>query len=394
MSRKGTRAPLHPAALLAITAGLTALGSLAIHMFVPAMPAAAAELGASPSGIQLALTLYFGALAISQFVAGPITEAVGRRPLVIASALLFVLGSVMAWAAPNLIVLLAGRVIQAAGGASGLVASRAMAADKGGASGARDMALLMAIVMLSPMLGPVLGAFLTASIGWHSIFAALAIAGLVIGGCAMFWLPETMHAAPAPFTLSGTARAWRGLLADRRFVRNLLIGCCMTASLTIFLTAAPFLLLKLEVAETRLGLCFALVAAAATVGALLASWLAGRVRPELLVRITAWPMAAAAILFAILAASGEAGASTLLAVMAFHGFGTGMIAPTVLNGAVAAGGGRGGLVASAYGSIQMAGNALAGAAAVALPSGSLAAFALAFAAISACAALLATTRPS
>jgi DHA1 family bicyclomycin/chloramphenicol resistance-like MFS transporter len=375
--------------VLAITAGLTALGSLAIHMFVPAMPAAAADLGASPSAIQLTLTLYLAAMAAAQFVSGPLSDALGRRPLIIASALLFVVGSVVAWAAPNLATLLAGRVVQAAGGASGLVASRAMAGDRAGPGATRDVALLMSVVMLSPMLAPVLGAWLATTLGWHAIFALLGAAGLVIGGCAIAWLPETRAGARGSLGLAGVAGEWRRLVADRRFLRNLTIGCSLTAGLYVFLTASPFLLLRFGVAADDLGLCFALVAGALAAGALGAGWLAGRVQPLRLIRASACAIAAATILFAILALAGRAGTGALLATMAAYALGGGLIAPNAMSGAMAAGDGRPGIAVSAYGSIQMAGNALAAGAAAALPSGSVVAFALVLAGCALCAAALA-----
>ena len=363
-------------------------------MFVPAMPSAAADLRVTPDAIQLSLTLYLAAMAAGQLIAGPLSDAFGRRPAIIASASLFVLGSIVAWAATDLVALLGGRILQALGGASGLVASRAMAGDKAGSRATRDVALLMAVVMLSPMLAPILGAGLASSLGWHSIFALLAAAGIVLGGMAILFLPETRSASSEKLGLGAMAGQWRRLLADRRFLRNLAIGCSLTAGLYIFLTGSPFLFLGLGVAQGDLGLCFALVAAAMAIGAISAGWLAGRVRPLLLVRVSACAIAAATILFAILALIGEAGAVALLATMAIYALGGGLIAPNAMSGAMAAGDGRPGLAVSAYGSIQMASNTAAAAFAIALPSGSIVAFSLALVATATCAAILAASRSS
>ncbi|HEY5724262.1 MAG TPA: Bcr/CflA family efflux MFS transporter [Allosphingosinicella sp.] len=393
MSRAKGRS-LHPGAILAITAGLTALGSLAIHLFVPAMPGAAADLGVSPDAIQLTLTLYLAAMAVGQLVAGPLSDAFGRRPAIIASAFLFVLGSIAAWAATDLVGLLAGRVLQAFGGASGLVASRAMAGDRAGPGATRDVALLMAVVMLSPMLAPVLGAWLASKLGWHSIFALLAAAGLVLGGAAVLFLPESREASRDGLRLGAMAGQWRTLLGDRRFLRNLAIGCSLTAGLYIFLTGSPFLLLRLGVEEGYLGLFFGLVAGAMAIGAISAGWLAGRAQPLLVVRVSACTIAAATILFGMMALAGQAGAIALLATMAVYALGGGLIAPNAMSGAMAAGDGRPGLAVSAYGAIQMTSNAAAAGIAVALPSGSIIAFALALAATAACAAILAASPAS
>lgn len=378
--------------MLAITAGLTALGSLAIHMFVPAMPVAAADLGISSAAIQLTLTVYLAAMAVGQFVSGPLSDAFGRRPLIIASAILFVAGSTLACFAPNLATLLAGRAVQALGGASGLIASRAMAGDRSGAQAARAVALLMSVAMFSPMLAPVLGAWLASAIGWRSVFALLAAAGLAIGACALLWLPETRPARGEAPSLKRMAADWRRLIVDRAFLRNLLIGCSLTAGLYVFLTASPFLLLRLGVAPSHLGLCFALVAGSLAAGALSAGALAGRVQPARLVRAAAWSAAAATCAFVAVAAAGAAGAATLLGAMTIYAFAGGLIAPNAMSGAMAAGQGSAGTAVSAYGAIQMGSNAVAAGAVAALPAGSVLAFALALAGAATLAALVAATR--
>jgi DHA1 family bicyclomycin/chloramphenicol resistance-like MFS transporter len=72
---------------------ITALGSLAIHMFVPAMPIAAAMLRASPSVMQLTLTLYLVGVGTGQIVSGPLADHIGRRPVLLGGIAIFVLGS-------------------------------------------------------------------------------------------------------------------------------------------------------------------------------------------------------------------------------------------------------------------------------------------------------------
>jgi DHA1 family bicyclomycin/chloramphenicol resistance-like MFS transporter len=288
--------------------------------------------------------------------------------------------------------LLIGRIVQAIGGASGLVASRAMAGDRAGAHATRDVALLMAVAMLSPMLAPVLGGYLSAALGWHAIFALLAAAGLAIGGCAFVWLPETRPVGGAVLTVRSLARDWRRLITDRRFLRNLLIGCSLTAGLYTFLTTSPFLLVRLGVPQRDLGLCFAAIAGALAAGALSASWLAGRLETRRIVTTAAGSIAAVAATFALLTLVAHPGAATLLIAMAIYAFGGGLIAPSAMSGAMAAGDGRAGVAVSAYGAIQMASNAMAAGAAAALPSGSPSAFALALAATAIVAALLAATK--
>ena len=159
-------------------------------MVVPAMPSAAAALHASPSVMQLTLTMYLAGVGTGQIVSGPLADRIGRRPVMLGGILIFAVGSAACWAAASVELLLAGRLVQALGASAGLVVGRAMAGDAAGTRGARDMALLTAIVMLSPMIAPVLGSLLVETGGWRAIFAVLTLVGLTCGGAALRWLPE------------------------------------------------------------------------------------------------------------------------------------------------------------------------------------------------------------
>jgi DHA1 family bicyclomycin/chloramphenicol resistance-like MFS transporter len=104
-------------------------GTLSLHILVPALPEAAADLGVSGGAIQLALTLYLVGLAGGQLFYGPLSDRLGRRPVLLGGLCLYVLGSLGCALAPGIGALIGGRVVQALGGCSGLVLGRAILRD-------------------------------------------------------------------------------------------------------------------------------------------------------------------------------------------------------------------------------------------------------------------------
>jgi DHA1 family bicyclomycin/chloramphenicol resistance-like MFS transporter len=344
-----------PVRLLLIGA-VTALGSLAIHMFVPAMPAAAVSLGARRQAVQMALTLYLAGVAGGQLVAGPLADRLGRRPLLIAGTALFVAGSLLCAAARSIEFLLIGRVLQALGASAGLVAGRAMAGEGAGTKGARDMALLTAIVMLSPMLAPLIGGMIVEALGWRAIFLLLAGLGAICCLAIRLWMAEPPRSVATPASSIGAD--WVRLARNAGFRRNLAIGTALSGGLYVFLAASPFLLVdSYGVDPHRLGPVYGAVALGAACGALAGGALATRWPIGRIVGLgVAVSVGAAAILLAG-ALGGQHRVAWLVVPMVVFAGGGGMVVPNAMTTALRSAQGRGGTAVSIYGAVQMAGSA-------------------------------------
>ena len=113
---------------LALLIAVTMTGTMAMHVFVPAMPAAAADLGTSPSLIQSTITLYIVGLAARQLIYGPLSDRFGRRPVLLFSLALYVLGLVLAIPVASVGELIGARLLQSLGACGALVLGRATAA--------------------------------------------------------------------------------------------------------------------------------------------------------------------------------------------------------------------------------------------------------------------------
>lgn len=103
---------------------VTLSGTMAMHIFVPALPIAGAALGAAPAGMQQTITLYVLGLALGQLVYGPLSDTLGRRPTLLVGLALYLGASLLALCAPSLQWLVVARLLQALGGAAGITLGR------------------------------------------------------------------------------------------------------------------------------------------------------------------------------------------------------------------------------------------------------------------------------
>ncbi|MFF7708691.1 Bcr/CflA family efflux MFS transporter [Pseudomonas sp. NPDC007930] len=223
---------------------ITISGTLAMHMFVPALPSAAAAFAASPGTLQMAISLYIAGLAVGQLFYGPMSDGLGRRPMLLVGLALYTAGGVLAACAEQVPLLLAARLLQALGGCAGLALGRAMVRDVGSTlDAARDLALLNLMIMVGPGLAPLIGSTLCAHFGWRSVFVVLAALGALTWLLSWRLLPETSQPS-GQVSLPALAGDYKALLGNRAFLGFALGGGCTTTSIYAFIAAAPFLFVE------------------------------------------------------------------------------------------------------------------------------------------------------
>ena len=185
--------PRSPGAGFAIVLGaITLITPLTVHLFLPAMPDVKSDFATSDALVQLAFSISLLAMAVVTPVYGTLSDRYGRRPVLLAGLLLFLAGSLMSAMAPNLMVLIAGRLIQAIGAGCGLTLSRAIARDAYGPEAlVKAIAYLTMAYTLGPMIAPAFGGFLIDSFGWRSAFWFALVSGIAITAAAYRVLYET-----------------------------------------------------------------------------------------------------------------------------------------------------------------------------------------------------------
>ena len=225
---------------------LSAIGPFAIDMYLPALPAIGASLGADVGAVQWSLTAFFLALGVGQPVYGPVSDMVGRKPPLYFGLGLFLLASVGCALATDVHTLVLLRFVQGLGAAAGMVIPRAVVRDlHTGTEAARLMSLLMLVFSVSPLLAPLAGSGVIAVAGWRGVFWAVAVAALAGVVLVQRALPETQGPAQRVRGGLGAALAgYRVLLRDWHYLGLVAIGGCSMAGFFVFLAGSPFVLIN------------------------------------------------------------------------------------------------------------------------------------------------------
>ena len=173
-------------------AAVTAIGPLAIHLFLPALPAVGLDFGIDAAAAQLAFSVTLLTMAVATLVYGPLSDRFGRRPVLVGGLVLFVAGSVACAIAPNVETLIGARLVQGIGAACSLVIARAIARDLYDIERlVKVMAYLTMAYVLGPMLATPVGGILVDWYGWRAIFVFSVALGAIIMAVMVIVLRET-----------------------------------------------------------------------------------------------------------------------------------------------------------------------------------------------------------
>lgn len=184
--------PRAPARVTLTLAALAMIAPLTIDGIFPAFARIGAEFGTDHVVLQQLVSAYMAAFAVMSIFHGPLSDALGRRRVIIGGLAIYLLAAVGAAVAPSMGALIALRVLQGASAGAATIVSRVMVRDMfAGREAQRLMAEIMMIFSVAPALAPVLGGWILLLGTWRYVFAALAVyAALLIVLTAR--LPETL----------------------------------------------------------------------------------------------------------------------------------------------------------------------------------------------------------
>lgn len=331
-------AGLGPATLLWLTAGLLMLQPLATDLYLPTLPGIAAHFDVGVSTVQWTLSIFVATFGVWQLVAGPLSDRFGRYPVVVAGALAYCGASVLAMLAPTIEVLIAARLLQAAGACSCLVGARGIVRDlRSPTEGARLLASASTIMSFAPLLGPVLGAYLFVAFGWRSAFAVLAAFSLLLALAAASRLKETNRRRnPDALRLRPMTRTYLEVARSPAFRAYTLASTATYGGLFAFISGSSFVLMRvLGVSAVAFGASFATMVAGYLVGTLVCRWLVARRGLQRTICAGAALQAAAGGAMAALVAAGLHVPASIVVPMFFYGIAHGMIQPPAQAGAMA-----------------------------------------------------------
>ena len=230
--------------ILGLLSGLT---PLAVDAYLPSIPTIAKDLDVDISLVQMTLSMYLLVFAFLQILFGPVSDAIGRRKVVVGGLTIFAFGSfICAWSS-SYDWLMAGRAVQALGGAAVAVCIPALVKDGLSINEfAKAMSMIMLVMALAPLAAPILGGAILTLLSWHYIFVFLGVLSLM--GILLFLvnIPETLpHEKRTPFSLWGALTNYYRLIRNPAVLGYIAAGAFFFSGMMSFITGSSFVYIEI-----------------------------------------------------------------------------------------------------------------------------------------------------
>jgi DHA1 family bicyclomycin/chloramphenicol resistance-like MFS transporter len=266
-----------------LLAALSTLGPFSVDTYLPSFPAIALHLAATPLQVQQTLSVYLFCFALMMLWHGALSDALGRRPVILAGLGVFALASIGCALAGSIHTLLLFRALQGLSAGAGIVVGRAMIRDVfSGHEAQQLMSRVTMIFAVAPAVAPVIGGWLETGFGWRSVFYFLTLFTVLLLLVSWRFLPETlpltgrqsMHPRPL-------AHSYWKVLRHTDFLLLSTVVACNFSGMFLYVAGAPsFLIGTLHLAENQFGWLFIPLVVGMMSGAYLSGRMARRLNPE------------------------------------------------------------------------------------------------------------------
>ncbi|WP_269495257.1 multidrug effflux MFS transporter [Castellaniella sp. S9] len=348
---------------LILMGSLAAIGPLAIDMYLPSFPAIAADLGVAQGLVEQTLATYLLGLALAQLCYGPLADRYGRKIPLLGGLALFVVASLGCATAATIDQLALWRIVQAFGGAAGMVIPRAVIRDHlETRDAAKALSLLMLVMGVMPILAPLLGAQALLLGSWRTIFHIMAAVGILQWVAVATSMRESLDPAHvAALTPRIVASTYRDLLRHKAFMGYALAGGFGSAGLFAYISGSPRVFILLYGVEPQyFGLLFGLNAASLIVASQIGARLLNRHTPAALLKRSLRAMALAALAALLLTLADLINLSLLMLCLMGFMASLGFVGPNAAALALSEQGRRLGIASALMGGLQMLCGALSG----------------------------------
>lgn len=351
----------HPLRVSFIVAMLAMLAPFTLDTYLPSFPAIAADLGATQLDLQRTLSYYLWAFGAMMLVYGPLSDAFGRRWVVLVALFGYVLASLGCAFSDGIDTLVLMRAAQGMAAGAGLVIGRTLVRDLFDGPQARKVtADVMLFFAIAPAIAPVVGGWLEGWFGWRAVFLFLAAIGLLVFTLVAVWMPETLPKNQRqPIHPVSVARAYGSMLTHPSFMLLALMFGINFGGLFLYIASAPDLIYHhLGYGEHDFWRLFVPVVGGILAGSVLAGQLAHRISPQLSVSFGFAVMTAAALLNVTLTHLPFQTALTLIAPVALYAMGMSLAMPALSLMGLDIFPERRGMASAVQGFLQMAFNGL------------------------------------
>ena len=343
-------------ALTALLALLTALGPLSTDLYLPSLPSIASDFHTGTAAAQTTLSAFLFGFALGQIFHGPLSDRLGRKPVLLTGIALFIVASFACSFAPTIDWLVAGRFLQALGASGPIVLGRAIVRDLyEGARAGRELSRMGSVMGLVPALAPMIGGVIETRYGWRFSFTAMLVFGVILGLIVIMGLPETLRGKTSePLSLRSILTDYFQLLKNPRYRFYVSLSALSYGGLFAFISGSSFVLQQHYGLDAMLfGISFSLVVVGYISGTLLAARLVVKSGIDHTIGIGTAALAIGGTVMAVAFLFGPVSPFAILVPMMIYTLGVGLVMPQSMAGAMSPFPDRAGTASSMLGLIQM-----------------------------------------
>ena len=342
---------------------VTAIGPLAVDMYLPSFPFIAQDFGVPTSQIERTLAGYLLGLSIAQLAYGPLTDRFGRKIPLVTGLSIFIVASLMSCLASSASELTFWRVIQAFGSAAGMVIPRAVIRDNlETRDAAKALSLIMLIMGVTPILAPLLGGQILKLGSWRGIFLVMAAGAALLLASTLTTMRETLtKERRSPLAWKRIALSYADLLRDKIFIGYALAGGFGSAGMFSYIAGSPRTFIEIYgIDPSYFGLLFGANAVSLIFSSQVSARLLSRHTPQTLLRRAQNCMLVAVLIGLLLALTGIITLPLLMTCLICYMACQGFVNPNSAALALDRQGHRLGIASALMGSMQMLAGSLAG----------------------------------
>ena len=223
---------------------IIATGQVGVSIYLPSLPLIAADLSVTQVDVQLLVTLFLVGFGLSQLFYGPMSDAVGRRPIFLLGQGVYLIGTVVCVVfSDNMTALEVGRLLQGLGAGSASVLGRSVLRDSyDGAQLTKALSYISITASIMPIIAPVFGGWISFHLGWEAVFLFVLLYLLAIFTLGYFVLHETLPYSKSRFQVSQVVKNYGCLITNRQVLSSASYNWMSYMASLVSLSLFPFLM--------------------------------------------------------------------------------------------------------------------------------------------------------